>query len=73
MKNLSLIINEFLVVAVAILFYQVHSLKNGTICFNWWRNWKKTEKPVVVSNNFNTILKIAYVNTDSIKWNIINI
>jgi outer membrane protein len=66
MKNLSLIINGVLAIAVAILFYQVHSLKNGaTVSLD--EGTEKTEvKPVVVSNTTLADSKIAYVNTDSI-------
>lgn len=66
MKNLSLIINGILVIAVAILFYQVHSLKNGTTISVDEGAEKKEIKPVVVSNTTLADSKIAYVNTDSI-------
>jgi hypothetical protein len=67
MKNLSLIINGVLAIAVAILFYQVHSLKNGATVSSSDGGTEKTEvKPVVVSNTTLADSKIAYVNTDSI-------
>ncbi len=67
MKNLSLIINGVLAIAVAILFYQVHSLKNGVAVTSSDEGTEKTElKPVVVSNTTLADSKIAYVNTDSI-------
>lgn len=67
MKNLSLIINGVLAIAVAILFYQVHSLKNGATVSSSDEGTEKTEvKPVVVSNTTLADSKIAYVNTDSI-------
>jgi outer membrane protein len=66
MKNLSLIINGILAVAVAILFYQVHSLKNGTTVSTDGETEKTEVKPVVVSNTTLADSKIAYVNTDSI-------
>jgi outer membrane protein len=66
MKNLSLIINGVLAVAVAILFYQVHSLKNGATISSDTGTEKSEVKPVVVSNTTLADSKIAYVNTDSI-------
>ena len=66
MKNLSLIINGVLAIAVAILFYQVHSLKNGTTVSSNDEAEKTDLKPVVVSNTTLADSKIAYVNTDSI-------
>jgi outer membrane protein len=66
MKNLSLIINGVLAIAVAILFYQVHSLKNGTTVSSDEGTEKTEVKPVVVSNTTLADSKIAYVNTDSI-------
>ena len=66
MKNLSLIINGVLAIAVAILFYQVHSLKNGTTVSSDEGTEKTDIKPVVVSNTTLADSKIAYVNTDSI-------
>lgn len=67
MKNLSLIINGVLAIAVAILFYQVHSLKNGATGSSSDGGTEKTEiKPLVVSNTTLADSKIAYVNTDSI-------
>ncbi len=67
MKNLSLIINGVLAIAVAILFYQVHSLKNRATGSSSDGGTEKTEiKPLVVSNTTLADSKIAYVNTDSI-------
>jgi len=66
MKNLSLIINGVLAVAVAILFYQVHSLKNGAEGTSEQGSEKAEVKPVVLSNTTLADSKIAYVNTDSI-------
>ena len=66
MKNISLIINGVLAVAVAILFYQVHSLKNGTIASSEESTEKAQVKPVILSNSTLADSKIAYVNTDSI-------
>lgn len=66
MKNLSLIINGVLAIAVAVLFYQVHSLKNGTTVSSNDAVEKTDLKPVVVSNTTLADSKIAYVNTDSI-------
>ena len=66
MKNLSLIINGVLAIAVAILFYQVHSLKNGTAVSSDEVAEKTEVKPVITSNTTLADSKIAYVNTDSI-------
>lgn len=66
MKNLSLIINGVLAIAVAILFYQVHSLKNGVISTSDNSTETAEVKPVVLSNTTLADSKIAYVNTDSI-------
>jgi outer membrane protein len=66
MKNLSLIINGVLAIAVAILFYQVHSLKNGTTVSSNEGTEQAEIKPVVTSNTTLADSKIAYVNTDSI-------
>lgn len=66
MKNLSLIINGVLAIAVAILFYQVHTLKSGTTVSTDAGTEKAEVKPVVISNTTLADSKIAYVNTDSI-------
>ncbi|MBA4241567.1 MAG: hypothetical protein C0448_12640 [Sphingobacteriaceae bacterium] len=66
MKNISLIINGVLAIAVAILFYQVHSLKNDVTVSSDEGTEKTEVKPVVVSNTTLADSKIAYVNTDSI-------
>ena len=66
MKNLSLIINGVLAIAVAVLFYQVHSLKSGTASSSEESTEKAEVKPVVLSNTTLADSKIAYVNTDSI-------
>ena len=66
MKNLSFIINGVLAIAVAILFYQVHSLKNGVTVSTNEGTEKSEIKPVVVSNTTLADSKIAYINTDSI-------
>lgn len=66
MKNLSLIINGVLAIAVAILFYQIHSLKNsGSVPQN--SSVESDMKPAIISSTTNLVdAKIAYVNTDSI-------
>ncbi len=66
MKNLSLIINGVLAIAVAILFYQVHSLKNSaTVTEN--TSVEANVKPTIITSATNLVdAKIAYVNTDSI-------
>lgn len=66
MKNLSLIINGVLAIAVAILFYQLHSLKSGTVLSSNNEVEKVDIKPVISSNTTLSDSKIAYVNTDSI-------
>jgi outer membrane protein len=66
MKNLSLIINGVLAIAVAILFYQVNTLKNGATETSSNTTQKADEKPVIISNTTLADSKIAYVNTDSI-------
>lgn len=65
MKNLSFIINGILAVAVAILFYQVHSLKNtGDVSS---QNEVENKNPIIVTSASNLAdAKIAYINTDSI-------
>ncbi len=65
MKNLSFIINGILAVAVAILFYQVHSLKNSGDVSS--QNEVENKNPIIVSSASNLAdAKIAYINTDSI-------
>lgn len=66
MKNLSLIINVVLVIAVAILFYQVNSLKNSGVS-SVEKSPETEVKPTVINSSTNLAdAKIAYVNTDSI-------
>ena len=66
MKNLSLILNGILAIAVAILFYQVSALKSsGTIAES--KSVASSLTPAIISSSTNlTDAKIAYVNTDSI-------
>lgn len=66
MKNLSLIINCVLAIAIAILFYQVNSLKNsGSVTEN--ASVESNVKPTIITSATNLVdAKIAYVNTDSI-------
>ncbi len=68
MKNLSLILNGVLAIAVAILFYQVNSLKHsGVAASEEATETVETEtKPVINSSTTLNEAKIAYVNTDSI-------
>ena len=63
MKNLSLIFNGILAIAVAILFYQVHSLKSSGIQET---HTDLSVKPIITSNTTLADSKIAYINTDSI-------
>lgn len=63
MKNLSLILNGILAIAVAILFYQVHSLKSSGI---QEASSDLSVKPIITSNTTLADSKIAYINTDSI-------
>lgn len=66
MKNISLIINGVLAIAVAILFYQVHSLKNSGVSPDNSSS-EVAVKPTIVTSATNLAdAKIAYVNTDSI-------
>lgn len=69
MKNLSLILNGVLIIAVAILFYQVHSLKSLVVPAA--ESTSETEvKPAIVASPTNLgDAKIAYVNTDSLTEN----
>lgn len=65
MKNLSFIINGILAVAVTILFYQVHSLKNSGDVSS--QNEVENKNPIIVTSASNLAdAKIAYINTDSI-------
>ncbi len=65
MKNISFILNIVLSIAVAILFYQVYSIK--TSLANSSNNIDVELKPKVINSSTNlTEAKIAYVNTDSI-------
>lgn len=66
MKNLSLILNGVLAVAIAILFYQVHTLKNaGASTEN--SSADSVIQPAIIASSTNLgDAKIAYVNTDSI-------
>jgi outer membrane protein len=65
MKNVSFIINGILAIAVAILFYQVNSLKNvGDVSP---QNETENKNPIIVTSASNLAdAKIAYINTDSI-------
>jgi outer membrane protein len=65
MKNLSLILNGILAIAVAILFYQVHSLKSSGIQETSEAS-DLSVKPIIASNTTLADSKIAYINTDSI-------
>lgn len=66
MKNLSLILNGILAIAIVILFYQVNTLKNaGTSTQTAFSD--KIVKPTIIESATNLVdAKIAYVNTDSI-------
>jgi outer membrane protein len=67
MKNLSLILNGVLAIAIAILFYQVHTLKNGNVAVVDSSSSGTSVKPAIVASATNLVdAKIAYVNTDSI-------
>lgn len=65
MKNLSLILNGILAIAVAILFYQVHVLKS-LISQESSETPDLSVKPIITSNTTLADSKIAYINTDSI-------
>lgn len=69
MKNLSLILNAILIIAVIVLFYQVHELKTG-MSLQEGRAGNTGDQLVVpsVSNGPSSLAdaKIAYVNTDTI-------
>jgi len=65
MKNVSYIINGILTIAVAILFYQVHALKNTGIASS--QSEVENKNPIIVTSSSNLAdAKIAYINTDSI-------
>lgn len=67
MKNLSLILNGILAIAVGILFYQVNSLKNSNGATNESEVPEAVVKPTITASSTNLgDAKIAYVNTDSI-------
>ncbi len=67
MKNLSFVINGVLAIAVAILFYQVHSLKSSAQPDENNSALKSDVKPNIVSNSTSLgDAKIAYINTDTI-------
>lgn len=66
MKNLSLIINGVLSIAVAILFYQVNSLKNNGVTAENTSEGVEVKPTIVTSSTKLADAKIAYVNTDSI-------
>ena len=67
MKNLSFVINGILAIAVAILFYQVHTLKTTVNPSNDTSGSNTSVTPTIVSSSTNlSNSKIAYVNTDSI-------
>ena len=65
MKNVSFIINGILAVAVAILFYQIQTLKNSGDVLS--QNEVDNKNPVIVTSSSHLAdAKIAYINTDSI-------
>lgn len=68
MKNLSLVLNAVLIIAVAILFYQVHSLQKGASPEPAAAETGASQPVPVVTNGPSNLAdaKIAYVNTDSI-------
>jgi outer membrane protein len=67
MKNLSLILNGILIIAVAILFYQVHSLKSLVAPATETAATETEVKPQIITSSTNLgDAKIAYVNTDSL-------
>jgi outer membrane protein len=76
MKNLSLILNGVLAIAVAILFYQVNGLKNQTESTqsNEVTGSEGTTQALIESNTNLSDAKIVFVNTDSIneKYNYIS-
>jgi hypothetical protein len=62
MKNLSLILNGILAIAVAILFYQVHSLKSSGIQETSEAS-DLSVKPIIASNTTLAEIRIALTNT----------
>jgi outer membrane protein len=66
MKNLSLILNGVLIIAVAILFYQVHSLKSLVAPATETTPGTDVKPQIVASSTNLGDAKIAYVNTDSL-------
>jgi outer membrane protein len=66
MKNLSLVLNGVLAIAIAILFYQVHSLKNSGTSTEVSSIDATTKPTIITSSTKLNDAKIAYVNTDSI-------
>lgn len=71
MKNLSLILNGVLAIAVGVLFYQVNSLKSTTPPeTEKTESTETTKTPELVTGPTNlTDAKIAYINIDSINNN----
>lgn len=66
MKNLSLVLNGVLAIAIAILFYQVHSLKNSGTSTETSSVDAAVKPTIITSSTKLGDAKIAYVNTDSI-------
>lgn len=68
MKNLSLILNGVLAIAVAILFYQVNTLKNGSSGADSSNNEStQSIQPTITASSTNLAdAKIAYINTDTL-------
>lgn len=74
MKNISLIINGVLAIAVAILFYQVHSLKNGVTVSSEKSSSEVSVKPTIIASAENLAdAKIAYVNMDTLNLHYLKI
>lgn len=71
MKNLSLILNGVLAIAVAILFYQVNTLKNGSYSNAGGEvDVNNVTQPTITSSSTNLAdAKIAYINTDTLNEN----
>ena len=71
MKQLPLILNGFLIMAVAILFYMNMSLKKNVEALGTTPQSATGQAPVVLSANNNVDLKdakIAYLNIDSLDY-----
>lgn len=66
MKNLSLILNGILIIAVAVLFYQVQQLKPAEPTTASGETNSEAKPAIVASATNLGDAKIAYVNTDSI-------